>query len=542
MDISPKKKRVLSRLGVANAKVRAVQAQLYEDAVKETITLDTLKTHRHLLDTDIKIIFSEKFCSSIGWFERNYHLHIGSYHDYHTNEDSCEYVDMIKTGFCDCNTCKKAKSVGIDVAGLRLIHILVANDKHLPLIAFLHECGCDMNPSTLSEKFSPLQLAVRRKSKEIVKYFVQHFDCTEFTPTFEAALLESNHASITKTLLSAKNVSVDFCTGKDSSLLITCVKRSEYKCDDDIDHVRVFLEAGANLEKADEYGNRPLMIAAKYGCVETVRLLLKHGSAVNCMNDEGNTAMHYAALSEKSFWCGDNLHSFDYLDENEAKIVALLIENGADPDIPNKEGATPLWYAVSQDCFEVVQTLLAAGVKMNIKICGKEPEIPMFDFRGWYSPPEGVTQSLLEVALERADADIIKLLIEAGYDIQKETGMLNKESSRNNIYSYRYQDNMYQDLIDDWISSRESPRRLESLCRDKIRKCLGHKIHRKVEELDIPIPLKNGLLFKDVLPSQRRLDDRVDSEEEDCNQYLQELHGDETDDTSQSFVRTDSDR
>ena len=200
------------------------------------------------------------------------------------------------------------------------------------------------------------------------------------------------------------------------------------------------------------------------------------------------------------------------LDQNEAKIVELLIDKGAIPDKANKEGATPLWNAVWQDCFVVVQTLLAAGVKMDIKVCGKDIECcSRFCYRTRYTPAQGVTESLLEVALRQADIDILMLLREAGFDLRNEMEILDKET-RQYIYSYKCGDTFYQNIIDDWISTSQSPRSLESLCRAKLRKCLGYKIHSKVEQLGIPVPLKNGLLFKDIFPSQRRLDDRVDSE------------------------------
>ena len=61
MDILQRKREgILLRLGVANAKVWASQAQLYEGVYKQKITLDTLKTQRHFLDTDIKIVLNHK--------------------------------------------------------------------------------------------------------------------------------------------------------------------------------------------------------------------------------------------------------------------------------------------------------------------------------------------------------------------------------------------------------------------------------------------------------------------------------------------------
>ena len=485
MDVSPEnRRRILLRLGVANAEIRATQAQLYEEIVKEEITLDSLKTHRHFLDSDIKIVVNDKWCSRNSLFENN------DGYKYMYQDILCTYVGMIKTGFCECFSCKNVKTHGIGVAGLRLIHILVTNDKNLPLIAFLHESGYDMNPLTLFKKYSPLQIAVMNRCEEIVKYFVQHFDSEEYAPTLQKALIESiamNAYYITETLLSAKHADVNFCREDGSSLFINLLQIKAYRCDDEIEHVKVFLDAGAYLDIADEYGNSPLMIAAKCGCVETVKLLLKHGSNVSAENKKGDNAMHLAALSENDY---------------QAQIVELLIDKGASPDKLNREGATPLWNAVWQDSFKVVQTLLAASVKTDIKLCGKDTEYSRFDFYSLCTPPVGVTQSLLEVALKQADIDIIMLLREAGYGIRNETGILNKETR----HSYKHEDTSYQKLIDDWILTSQSPSRLGCLCRAKVRKCLGYKIHTKIEQLDIPKQFKTGLLFKNIFPSQRRVE------------------------------------
>ena len=527
MDVSPATRQgVLLRLGEANAEVRDIQAQLYKSIVKQTITVDTLKTHAHVLDTDIKIIFSCEYCYIKRNFEENYGDFGFSYHN-QTSEQLCKYVDMIKTGFCDCSRCRTAKVLGDGVVGLRLIHVLTLSDKNLPIIAFLHECGCDMNPLTLLENHSPLLLAVNSRSKEIVRYYVKHFDCIQFAPMIQKALVKSiGDADITEVLLSSKHTDVNFCGEDGRSLLVTLLDRNEYRCDDVIDNVRVYLEAGADLMLTNEHGNTSLMIATKFGCVQTVKLLLKHGSNVDTVNKTGDTALHLAALCEKSFFCGDNLHGLDYLDENEARIVELLLEHGANPEIVNDEGATPLWYAVFQDCFEVVQTLLAASVEIDLQVCGK-PNADIYYRYSW--EPRGSTGSLLEVALKKADIDIIMLLREAGYDIHKQMKILNKETS---LYDNYYDENtcgdsVYKNLIDDWIVTSQSPRTLESLCRAKVRKCLGYKIHKNIEQLDIPKQIKNSLLFRDILPSQRRLDSRIDTDAEDydgcCSESAEDL-------------------
>ncbi|KAF3283657.1 hypothetical protein TWF970_000835 [Orbilia oligospora] len=49
--------------------------------------------------------------------------------------------------------------------------------------------------------------------------------------------------------------------------------------------------------------------------------------------------------------------------KGDDKIVELLLKNGAQPDLEDRHGRRPLWFAVEQGSAVMVQHLLAAGVK-----------------------------------------------------------------------------------------------------------------------------------------------------------------------------------
>lgn len=63
----------------------------------------------------------------------------------------------------------------------------------------------------------------------------------------------------------------------------------------DIAGVRAALDAGADIEVQDVYGNTPLLWAAKFCGDEMVKLLLARGANVNAQNEEGDTALMEAA-------------------------------------------------------------------------------------------------------------------------------------------------------------------------------------------------------------------------------------------------------
>ena len=81
---------------------------------------------------------------------------------------------------------------------------------------------------------------------------------------------------------------------------------------------------------------------------EVVQLLITEGADPNITDKDGNSPLHYAAL---------------YGNINMAKV---LIEGGSDPKIADKWGATPLHNAAMHGCQDMVELLLNAGSDPNI--------------------------------------------------------------------------------------------------------------------------------------------------------------------------------
>ncbi len=93
----------------------------------------------------------------------------------------------------------------------------------------------------------------------------------------------------------------------------------------DASAVRRYIEQKNDLDKADaRFGIRPLHWASLVGSAEIVRLLIEHGADVNLPNDDGNGPLHAAAFLGHS------------------SVVEVLLANGADPNRLNRDGAPPL--------------------------------------------------------------------------------------------------------------------------------------------------------------------------------------------------------
>ena len=96
-------------------------------------------------------------------------------------------------------------------------------------------------------------------------------------------------------------------------------------------------------------GWTPLMYAALYGNVESCKLLLDRGAAVNARNDAGGTALMYAV--------------------DDVAKTKLLLERGADPNLRSGEGRTALMIAVANSgSFPVVKLLLEKGADAKLSL------------------------------------------------------------------------------------------------------------------------------------------------------------------------------
>ena len=138
----------------------------------------------------------------------------------------------------------------------------------------------------------------------------------------------------------------------------------------DFDIVRLLVLRGANLNAADTSHGTPLHLACENAHPEVVEFLLEKGAKVNFPNAFwGHTPLHRAAWGPVVQRFGQDAKDRG-ADPNPDyhRIVSLLIAEGADLNVRDHEGETPLDQAVEGGSAETVALLKKHGAKTRSEI------------------------------------------------------------------------------------------------------------------------------------------------------------------------------
>jgi len=109
------------------------------------------------------------------------------------------------------------------------------------------------------------------------------------------------------------------------------------------------LKAGADVHETDKNGVTPLHHAVRFRSPAAVEFLLGQGANVNQVcKRSGSTALHRAVTSTGAPETAGK--------HDEAKeIIKLLLKFGADPNIKNKSGKTPIDYVRDEEVLRLLR-------------------------------------------------------------------------------------------------------------------------------------------------------------------------------------------
>ncbi|MGG0287716.1 ankyrin repeat domain-containing protein [Peribacillus butanolivorans] len=118
-----------------------------------------------------------------------------------------------------------------------------------------------------------------------------------------------------------------------------------------VEILKLTIEAGADPAMINRYGGTALIPASEHGHIDAIKeLLTKTDIDVNHVNDLGWTALMEAIVLNNG-------------GERQQQAIQLLIDHGADVNIPDRNNVTPLHISREKEFKEIEQILLKAGAK-----------------------------------------------------------------------------------------------------------------------------------------------------------------------------------
>jgi ankyrin repeat protein len=113
--------------------------------------------------------------------------------------------------------------------------------------------------------------------------------------------------------------------------------------------VQLTIDANADTRLTNRFGGTALIPAAERGHVEIVRELLTRTDVdVDHVNDLGWTALLEAIILSDG-------------GERHRQIIQLLVDHGADVNLPDSNGITPLAHARQRGFAQIIEILFSAG-------------------------------------------------------------------------------------------------------------------------------------------------------------------------------------
>ena len=231
------------------------------------------------------------------------------------------------------------------------------------ILKLLIEQGLDHN--ALIKELTPIELAVKCNSQDVIDFLIEQ-GVKPVAPQVAAqlSLLDAaeNHDIIRmeKSLREGAKPNFDFKGNRVSALSVAVSSHIFGSQSEAYGTIAYLLQKGANPNFKGLYGNTPLHLAMRATKIYNVggstdritaqktyrslslQALMKAGAIVSSLNDKGETPLHVATS-----W--DNMFG-----------AKFLLENGANINLKDQDGKTPLDYAESE---EMIKLLKSHGAK-----------------------------------------------------------------------------------------------------------------------------------------------------------------------------------
>ncbi|KAF1778865.1 Ankyrin repeat-containing domain [Phytophthora cactorum] len=247
----------------------------------------------------------------------------------------------------------------------------------------------------------------------------QHARAAKLLLDFDADAAVATNVGVTPLLLAAENG-----LSKLIKLLVKVAPQSVHTASNDgsnvlaiaaqvgqVEAVKMFLEAGVQVDLSNGAGRTPLMFAAGKDQVEAMKLLLAKGAAPNKTANDRNTALtiaaeggHVEAVPRVNRSACPEVTALAAAAQNgHVEVIKLLLQNHAEIDAHDDDWDSALHEAVYSGQLEAARALVEANPSANVNKRNQSGWTPMM------------------AAAHRNFVDIVELLVWKGASLNLKT-------------------------------------------------------------------------------------------------------------------------
>ncbi len=294
------------------------------------------------IDMDIDIVHGKTPANIVAGFKENHRIR-------------CSYLgekpSVVADPYAEAAEFFSAESMeALDSEGKSALH-RAAQENHIEMMRVMLNKGTDINIAEDSEKMSgttPLEIACIYGNVEMVKLLKEHGaddsiksimgnTAAHYAVKEIESYIKVNAEKRAEIVELLDNIDIPRDDGKTPLILL----QTYYMNFNAVNLITpILIDKGADVNHADNDGNTALIIHTDMHCSrDIVKEFIRAGANLNAKNKTGNTALHYA------------------LRNGNTDVARLLIKKGADYEIANNDGITPVDIAVEKG-YETVLDLI----------------------------------------------------------------------------------------------------------------------------------------------------------------------------------------
>ena len=291
------------------------------------------------------------------------------------------------------------------------------------IVELLISKGADINISN-NLGLTPLYIAEHKGYTRIAELLIEN-DAKAISPSLRGAITIGDLERV-KVLISQ---SADVNSQKilaNRFLHLAC--ENGYK-----EIVELLIDKGADINAENNIGQTPLDRAELFNKAETAKLLINHGAKRGLFSSvsSGDTEEVKRRISQgaevNAIRIGQSLLHIACQSGNK-KIVELLINSGADVNVSNRRGLTPLDIAERDGQTEIIELLRVQGAKKGFSNLlrainsGDIEQVKLLISQGAdVNTKNNAGQTLLHIACRSGNKEVVEFLIDQGANINSKS-------------------------------------------------------------------------------------------------------------------------